>query len=126
MTTQYWIRDNGNGPYCEGDPTGETNILLVTKRPKDSIYYWNTETSKWDTTLELKRKWIESAVEGKLRSAGCNLLPDMWDTFTAEQKTMIRNCRTALREVLNKQTVEETVLPPCYETCPCRHCCLES
>jgi hypothetical protein len=112
---QYWIRNNGFGDYCIGDPRGEVNILLVTERPEDSIYNWNKQTNRWETTLDLKKQYLKGLQCNELRRTDKCLLLDMYPKFTAEQQSQILAYRQSLRTFLNVETVEEIIIPICPE-----------
>ena len=95
---KYFIMENGNGAYCEGDDLwNPTTCIEVPKRPFYN-WVWNNTTKVWEETLEGQRAYIKPLVEAELKRTDKYFLDDT--LLIPPQKVVGSRYRQELRDLL--------------------------
>lgn len=112
----YFIMEMGNGAYCEApekDPLYNPNTcIIVPKKPHEGSI-WNNITKQWDWTIEGQQNYIRPIRNIELDRTDRFILPDY--PITPEELLVAKQYREKLREVPDKITPQEMVMPECPE-----------
>lgn len=109
----YFIMENGDGAYVEAtsqnDPLwNPATCIEVPQRPTPG-YTWNNISKEWEVTIESQQNYIRPIRNDELARCDKYVLPDY--PLTAEQVTGALTYRQQLREVPDKATPQEMVMP---------------
>lgn len=113
---KYFIRENGNGPYVEGEDTDwawDPETCIEVPKRINNAYFWNNTTKKWERTLESQANYIRGFRNPELSRTDKYVLEDF--PITAEQRIEAHTYRQLLRDAPDKPTIEEMKMPPCPE-----------
>jgi hypothetical protein len=112
MSVSYWIRENGNGAYCEGyipDGAYDADCILVAQRP-NLWSRWNNDTQSWCDEDSCKINYLRPVRDIELSRTDKFLISDYYATFSSEQQAQILSYRAELR---NFSTDPPYDLPTC-------------
>ncbi len=115
MNELYYFTENGNGAYIEGyegdNIYNPNTCLLVTKRPTNGGYVWDTNSEAWILTMTSQQNYIRRIRNLELARTDKYVLPDY--PLTAEQVEGAKTYRQTLRDVPDKLDPAEMVMPQC-------------
>ena len=115
MNNLYYITDNGNGAYVEGyegdNIYKSDTCILVPKKPTNGGYIYDKQQSKWKMTRESQQNYIRIFRNPELARTDKYVLTDY--PLTSEEKEEVLRYRQQLREIPNKTTPEEMIMPGC-------------
>ncbi len=112
MTT-YWIRENGNGAYCEGtipDGAYDPSTCIFVPRKPEVWYTWNNTSHEWEYTDEHKIEYLRPIRNQELLRTDKYVVSDYFPTFTLLQQSDILTYREALRNFAENPPYD---LPTC-------------
>ena len=113
MVLKYFIKENGKGAYCEGDPSEiiyDENSIDVTQRSSEN-YLWDIETSQWKENFDLKKAdYINKANIELDRTNKFMCLDTPLDAQGQMDATAYRN---SLRAFKNAASLQDLVWPEC-------------
>lgn len=111
----YYITDYGEGAYVEGYLTdriyNSETCVIVPKKPTDGGYVYNVQSGQWELTIDSQQNYIRGFRNPELLRTDKYLLSDY--PISAEDLVGAKIYRQTLRDVPDKETPQEMVMPEC-------------
>lgn len=111
----YFITENGNGAYVEAqnydDPMWDPATCIEVPQRPGGGYIWNNTTKVWEITTASQQAYIRPIRNKELYRVDKYVLEDF--PVTSEQRDEAHIYRQALRDIPEKATPQEMVMPVC-------------